>query len=152
MTIKAKIVEKIEFEKQELKNLLAFVASDIQHLRRFDEDFRKFNQLKYHIKDIESDLSALKEIVERFKDENVDKILKGKIEIKEKELKDFQERKALFEMTCQNDSYEKRKKQLAENCKILKGQLRFWGFTIKLSELSKEQLLAYDYARGKIEI
>ena len=152
MTIKAKIIEKIEFEKQELKNLLTFVASDIQHLRRFGEDMRKFNQLKYHIEDIESELSALKTVVEQFKDENVDKILKGKIEIKEKELKEFQKRKAFFEMTCQNDSYEKRRKQLAEDCKRLKGQLRFWGFTIKLSELSEEQLLAYDYARGKIEI
>ena len=146
IVLKDKILEEFNHNQEKLKNTLTFVGSEICK-------FRKYNEAKVKIDSLEKDIFALERtvaIISPNEDINAN-ILQIEDLIKEKKRAlevEIQRVKLLVDI----DDYDYLKKELNEDVKELKNMLRVWGYFIKGDELSGEQLLAYDCAKGKTEI
>lgn len=146
IALKEKILDEINSNQEKLKNTLTFVGTEIYK-------FRKYNETKAKIDSLEKDIFALERTVSIISpNENIEEnIFQIEDLIKEKKRAlevEIQRVKLLVDI----DDYDYLKKELNEDVKELKNMLRIWGYFIKGDELSEEQLIAYDCAKGKAEI
>jgi len=150
--LKDKILKGIKDNETRVKNKLSIVAADIHILRKYDEDVARIEESKEKIAKLEGNISTGERVIATFTQVYNKETIAQVKELTEVAKRELEIEKQRLELSSMIHSYDYRKNQLAEDVKELKKMLRVWGFTLKVSELSKEQLLAYDYAKGKIKI
>lgn len=146
IVLKDKILEEINTNQEKVKNTLTFVGAEICKFREYIETKAKIDSLEKDIFALERTVSIIspnKDIeVNIFPIEDLIKEKNRTLEIEIKRVK----------LLVDIDDYDYLKKELNEDVKELKNMLRVWGYFIKFEELSEEQLLAYNCAKGKTEI
>ena len=150
--LKDKILKGIKANEIRVKNKLSIVAADIHLLRKYDEDVERINESQSKVAKLQGEISTWEKVIATFTQEHHKETIAQVKELLEVAKRDLDVENQTLELSSMIHSYDFRKNQLEEDVKELKKMLKVWEFTLKFSELSEEQLLAYDYAKGKIKI